>query len=78
MKNYYETLEVNETASPEIIRKVYKILAKQYHPDIHVKSKNKESEKKFKEIAEAYEILSNEEKRKKYDEELRSFRNSRR
>ncbi len=71
MKDYYKILEVNKDASPEIIAKVYKILAKKYHPDLQDDNIKKELyEEKFKEISEAYEILSNEEKRKEYDSQL--------
>ena len=76
MKNYYEILEVHENASGEIITRVYKILAKKYHPDLQENNEDKKSEEKFKEIAEAYEVLSNEEKRKAYDEELLYFKNT--
>ncbi len=72
MKDYYQILEVNKSASPETISKVYKFLAKKYHPDANLENPQ-EAEEKFKEISEAYEILSNEEKRKKYDEELDKF-----
>lgn len=72
MKNYYEILEVNKSASPETISKVYKFLAKKYHPDANPNN-SKEAEEKFKEISEAYEILSNEEKRKQYDLELENY-----
>lgn len=72
MKNYYEILEVNKNASQETIAKVYKFLAKKYHPDANPDNKQ-EAEEKFKEISEAYEILSNEEKRKEYDEELHNY-----
>lgn len=72
MKNYYEILEVNKKASQETISKVYKFLAKKYHPDANPDNKQ-EAEEKFKEISEAYEILSNEEKRKEYDEELHDY-----
>ena len=63
MKDYYKILEVNSSASPEIISKVYKILAKKYHPDTNPDNKQ-EAEEKFKELSEAYEILSNKEKMK--------------
>lgn len=77
MKNYYEILEVDKNASEEIIEKAYKTLAKKYHPDLQNQSKstiNKENsnEEKMKKINEAYEILSNEFKRKAYDEQLQS------
>ena len=75
MKNYYEILEVHETASPEVIARVYKLLAKKYHPDLQENDEDKKSEEKFKEISEAYEVLSNEEKRKSYDEELLYHKN---
>lgn len=70
MKDYYKILEVNKEASPEIIAKVYKILAKKYHPDLQDDANKSKAEEKFKEISEAYEILSNEEKRKEYNEQL--------
>lgn len=71
MKNYYEILEINEKASQEIIDKVYKVLIKKYHPDLQENSEIKTKyEEKIKEINEAYEILSDPEKRAKYDREL--------
>lgn len=64
-KDYYATLGVSRTASDEEIKKAFRKLARQYHPDV---AKNKEvAEEKFKEINEAYEVLSDPEKRKKYD-----------
>ena len=70
MKNYYDELEVSKTSSKEIISKVYKILAKKYHPDTTKEADKYAAEEKFKAISEAYEILSDDEKRKKYDLEL--------
>lgn len=71
MKNYYEILEINEKASQEIIDKVYKVLIKKYHPDLQENAEIKTKyEEKIKEINEAYEILSDPEKRAKYDREL--------
>ena len=63
-KDYYKILGVSRDAKPEDIRKAYRKLAKQYHPDV-----NKESgaEEKYKEINEAYEVLKDPEKRQKYD-----------
>lgn len=75
MKNYYEILEVNETASEETINKVYKFLAKKFHPDTNPDNKEL-AEAKFKEISEAYEILSSSEKRSVYDAELKAFKES--
>ncbi len=65
-KDYYEILGVPRTAAQEDIKKAFRKLARQYHPDV---AKNKkEAEAKFKEINEAYEVLSDPEKRKRYDE----------
>lgn len=66
-KNYYEILEVNKNASPEIIEKAYKTLVKKYHPDLQDNSLKANYEEKIKKINEAYEILSNVEKRKEYN-----------
>ena len=70
MKNYYDELEVSKTASKEVIEKVYKVLAKKYHPDTTQEVDKQAAEEKFKVISEAYEVLSDDEKRKKYDLEL--------
>lgn len=70
MKNYYDELEISKKASQEVIEKVYKVLAKKYHPDMNQGDNQKEAEEKFKAISQAYEILSNPERRKKYDLEL--------
>lgn len=64
-KDYYKTLGVARTAEQEEIRKAFRKLARQYHPDV-AKDK-KRAEEKFKEINEAYEVLGDAEKRKKYD-----------
>ncbi|MEO6035048.1 MAG: J domain-containing protein [Verrucomicrobiota bacterium] len=64
-KDYYKTLGVERLASEDEIRKAFRKLARVYHPDV---AKNKaQAEDKFKEINEAYEVLSDKEKRKKYD-----------
>jgi len=73
--NYYEILEVSPNASKEIIDKAYKTLAKRYHPDANSVEKKQWAEERFKKINEAYEIISNKEKREEYDRELESQRN---
>lgn len=65
-KDYYEILGVSSDAEMNEIKKVYKTLAKQYHPDKN--PGNKEAEQRFKEINEAYHAISDPEKRKKYDQ----------
>ena len=64
-KDYYEILSVSKTASEEEIKKSYRKVAMQYHPDRN--PNNKDAEEKFKEAAEAYEVLSDADKRAKYD-----------
>lgn len=69
-KNYYDILQVNRNASPEIIEKAYKTLAKKYHPDLQTDENKKQAEEILKEINEAYETLSNAEKKQIYDASL--------
>jgi len=64
-KDYYKTLGVSKDASKETIKKEYRKLALKYHPDQN--KGDKKFEEKFKEVGEAYAILSDEDKRKKYD-----------
>ncbi len=66
-KDYYETLGVSKDASDEEIKKAYRQMAKKWHPDANPDNK-KEAEEKFKEVGEAYSVLSNPEKRKMYDQ----------
>jgi molecular chaperone DnaJ len=65
-RDYYSAIGVKKDASPEAIKKVYRKLARKYHPDVN--PGNKEAEEKFKTISEAYDVLSDPEKRKTYDE----------
>jgi curved DNA-binding protein len=64
-KSLYETLEINENASADEIKKAYRKLARKYHPDVN---KDPQAEEKFKEINAAYEVLSNPEKKQQYDQ----------
>jgi len=64
-RDYYDVLGVSKSASPDELKSAYRKLAMQYHPDKN--PGDVESEKKFKEVSEAYEILSNSEKRQAYD-----------
>ncbi|ARV59919.1 molecular chaperone DnaJ [Nostocales cyanobacterium HT-58-2] len=65
-KDYYAVLGVNKTASPEEIKQAFRKLARKFHPDVN--PGNKQAEARFKEVNEAYEVLSDADKRKKYDQ----------
>lgn len=67
-RDYYEVLGVNKNASEDELKKAYRRLAMKYHPDRNTGDKSAEAEKKFKEAKEAYEILSDAQKRAAYDQ----------
>ena len=69
MKDYYKILEVEEQSSEDDIKKSYRTLSKKYHPDV-----NPDGEAQFKDIAEAYDILGNKDKRAQYDNRKKSAR----
>lgn len=70
MKDYYKVLNVSTDATKDEIKKAFRSLAKKYHPDRN--ANDKEALRKFQEVNEAYEVLSNEEARKQYDNKRKS------
>ncbi|MDH5251773.1 MAG: J domain-containing protein [Nitrospira sp.] len=67
-RDYYQMLGLSRGATADDIKKAYRRLARQYHPDLHGGAKKSEMERKFKELNEAHEVLSDPDKRKKYDQ----------
>ena len=65
-RDYYEVLGVDKSASEDEIKRAYKKMARKYHPDLN--PDNKEAEEKFKEVNEAYEVLSDANKKARYDQ----------
>lgn len=72
-KNYYDILGVPKSASAEEIKRAYRKLALKYHPDTNGNKDNKEAIAKFKEVNEAYQVLSDPQKRSQYDQFGRTF-----
>ena len=72
MKDYYKTLEISINATKDDIKKAFRSLAKKYHPDRNVNDEN--ALRKFQEVNEAYEVLSNEDSRREYDKKLSDFK----
>jgi curved DNA-binding protein len=66
-QDYYQVLGVERNADPKQIKAAYRKLARKWHPDLHTGKKKDEAEEKFKQINEAYEVLSDPDKRAKYD-----------
>src|SRR5215468_1460361 len=64
-RDYYEVLGLSNTASEDEIKKSYRALARKFHPDVNPGDKSAEA--KFKEVQEAYDVLSDQEKRRRYD-----------
>jgi len=65
-RDYYEVLGLERSANPDEVKKAFRKLAKEHHPDVHKENK-KAAEEKFKELSEAYEVLADPQKRKRYD-----------
>src|SRR5688500_359352 len=66
-RDYYEGLGIPRTANPKEIKRAYRQLARKHHPDLHPAGERAQATERFKEINEAYEVLSDPEKRAKYD-----------
>src|ERR1043165_3659290 len=67
-RDYYQVLGLSKSASADDIKKAYRRLARQGHPEVHSGQKKSEMEKKFEEVKSAHEVLSDPDKRKKYDQ----------
>jgi DnaJ-class molecular chaperone len=67
--DHYETLEVSPNASPDVIKKAYRVLIEKYHPDKHPESRRLWAEEMTKQLTEAFSVLIDERMRKEYDEQ---------
>jgi DnaJ-class molecular chaperone len=65
--DYYELLEVSRKASPEVIKRAYRILAERYHPDKHPTNRKRWAEEMMKSVNVAYSVLADDTKRREYD-----------
>jgi len=72
--NYYQILEVDRKASPEVIQKAYKALSMKYHPDRQSPSDSREAHKRMSSLNEAHAVLSDPEKRREYDRQTMYWR----
>jgi DnaJ-class molecular chaperone len=70
MDNYYQTLGVNQTVTPDNLKKAYRNLAKKWHPDKHSAENKQQAENVFKKLSEAFDVLSDPSKRSEYDMRL--------
>ncbi len=77
MKNYYKLLELDPEASDEVIQKAYRTLARKHHPDQYHSTNKAYSSEHMKNLNEAYTTLSNPSRRRRYDAQFQSFKNSR-
>ena len=76
MKDYYRILEVHPDASPEVITRAYRTLAQKHHPDRYHSSDKTRMNERMQELNEAYETLSDESRRRRFDRQWKSYQES--